>query len=82
VYRAEVINILDIADIADISDITDIASGYCEYYKYCGYYSIVISLWLLSQWKRVVIYKVSWGGPVTGDNKEYITRDNNNTFTF
>jgi len=71
VYRAEVTDILGIADIADVSDIVDIAdiaSGYreyCEYCEYCGYCSIVIGLWLLSWWKRVVVCKVSWGGPVT-----------------
>jgi len=58
VHRAEVTDISDIADIIDISDIIDITSGYHKYCGYCGYCSIVISLWLLSQWKRVVVCKV------------------------
>jgi len=65
VYRAEVTVISDIADIADVSDIADIASGYRKYCEYRGYCSIVISLWLLSRWKRVVVCKVLRGGPVT-----------------
>jgi len=67
-HRAEVMDIsgiADIADVLDIADIADIASGYREYCEYCGYCSIVIGLWLLSRWKRVVVCKVSRGGPVT-----------------
>jgi len=65
VHRAEVTDISDIADIADVLDIADIASGYHKYCEYRGYCSIVIGLWLLSWWKRVVVCKVSRGGPVT-----------------
>ena len=64
-HRAEVMDILNIADIADVSNITDIASRHRKYCKYRGYCSIVIGLWLLSRWKRVVICKVSRGSPVT-----------------
>jgi len=53
------------AEVTDILDIADIASGYCKYCEYCGYCSIVIGLWLLSRWKRVVVCKVLWGGPMT-----------------